>query len=180
MLLRLTSSLLSLAIFVAASSAATARADAEEELKDAEARLEKLLDETGVFFKQVTKSNGRKEFVVLYQDDTGSCSIYFMVRRLGIIGGAPVYGFSAYTPVVGMPEGETLPPGIIKMVAAKSDVTMLGFYSTSADFRGCFSNATGVLDGLTKSALKITILYIHENKFDLLKEAEPILKEAKG
>jgi hypothetical protein len=175
----LSSSLFTLTVlFAALSGGAVSAADVEDSHKQAEAQFEKILDEVGVFYKVTTKPSGKKEYVVLFQTGDATSQIYIMVRRLGTSGGNEVYGFTAYSPVVTVPEGQTLPPAVIKMAVNRTDTLFLGSYSVSDDFRSVFSNVTGVVDGLTKPSLKLTLLYLHENKHSMRKDVEPVLKEA--
>lgn len=147
-------------------------------LQEAEAHLEKILDETQYFYKVKTLTNGQKLFSVLYQNDAGSTQIDIIVSRMGTSFGSPIFGYSGFATVASAAEGESLPPGVIKLVASMNDGLSIGYYSTSKDFRRAYSNITGVVGGLTKPELSFSLFMAHANRLDLLKEVEPIMKEA--
>lgn len=151
----------------------------EDGLTQAMAQIQKMLDEAEYFYKTPTDDNGVKYFVVLIETAEGKTQIYIDVEQVGIIDGRKIYGYIAYAPVgKAAAEGETLPPGVIKLVATENNRTSLGYFSMSKDNRQVYSMASGVIDGLTATALDMTLYYLHENKLDFAKSMEPILKEA--
>ncbi|MBL9092652.1 MAG: hypothetical protein JNL96_15640 [Planctomycetaceae bacterium] len=163
----------------ATPAAAQATPKTEDGLAQAMAQVQKVLDDAEYFYKTPTDDNGVKYFVVLFETAEGKTQIYIDVSEIGTIGGQKVYGYVAYAPVgKAAAEGENLPPGVIKLVANENNRTSLGYFSVSKDNRQVYSSASGVIDGLTKTALKMTLYYLHENNLDFVKSMEPILKEA--
>lgn len=147
-------------------------------LQQALSHMQKLLEETEYFYKTVTDDNGEKYFVVLYENAAGQSQIIIDVREVGTTEGEKIYGYLAYVTVAQAAEGETLPPGALKLALSESSNAMLGYFCTSDDFRAVYSTATGIINGLTRPALRLTLLYVHENRIDMSKAVEPILKEA--
>lgn len=162
---------------VASATPATPAPAPEDGVKQAETQMQQLLDEAEYFYKSLT-DNGRKYFVVLLETENGKSQIYIDIDEVGTSEGKTVYGFIAYAQVAQAPEGQSLPPGVIKLVASENNKASLGYFSMSKDYRYVYSMATGVLDGLSKRSLKMTLLYLHENRIDFSKTMEPVMKEA--
>lgn len=147
-------------------------------LDQALSHMQKLLEETEYFYKTVTADSGEKYFVVLYEGASGQSQIVIDVREVGTTEGQKIYGYEAYVTVAQAAEGETLPPGVLKLALSESGNAILGHFCTSEDFRYIYASATGTMDGLTRPALRMLLLYVHENRMDMMKAVEAILKEA--
>jgi hypothetical protein len=138
-------------------------------------QLEALLTGAELFYKkQYNENSQRWDYQVAWSDkgDTSMMSLY--LRQLGTRGdGSKIMVVYAWTQVGGVAQGEDLPPGAIKAVAAFNDTLYTG--NVSAAGNGVYANVGIVMTDLSADALWTYLWDMHDNRMNLKKELDPIL-----
>ena len=147
----------------------------DPKLQAAEVKLEELLDKLELSYQRKKLPDGQKQFVFLWESAGEASKIFVNITQVGTSNTEPVFGFTAFSVVASLPEGQSLPAAVIKLVTATNDSRRIGYYSTSAQHNIAYSNCTGVLDELSSRALAYNFLYLHENRIALKKEVDRIL-----
>ena len=168
--------LASFALFAALSACSGACLAADEGQKEAEEKLQKLLDDSNSFYK-TEESDGSKIFIVLIEDDDGASKVVVAAEQVGSVGDTPIYGYRSFTVAASVAEGESFPPDVIKLVTKVNRVRPLGFVGITDDMSIIVSYNTGVIDGTSARALSMANFYVHRNKVMIRKEIQRILSE---
>lgn len=151
------------------------RADAatkEEAIKAGEELLEKNLNELNALFKKQADDRGQNLYMVAWEYQNSSARIFIRVKHLGTKGGKDVISYSAWTQVAQAPQGETLPPAVIKLICTETDTNMLGNFSLNEKMDMAFANMTGVVNGMTPEGLWISLTAQTLNVNDIKKKIE--------
>ena len=112
----------------------------------------------------------------LWESQGESSKIVIDIREVGTTNkGETLFGFNAWSSIVLLPEGQTLPPAVIKLVAAKNDTCVFGNFATTAQHQMAYSQCSSLLDGMSSLGLSFNLMYVHANRIALKKEVDPIL-----
>lgn len=164
------------ALALAACAAAQPSVFAQAPEQSAEDKqLEALLTGAELFYKKQYNENAQRwDYQVAWSDkgDTSMMAIY--VRTLGTRGdGSKITVAYAWTQVGGVAQGEELPPGVIKAVAAFNDGLYTG--NVSAAGNGVYANVGIVMTDLSADALWTYLWDLHDNRMRMKKEVDQIL-----
>ena len=168
---------LALVLGIAATiSAAVPAVQAQTPAQSAEdQQLEKLLTGAELFFKKGFNEQAQRwEYQVAWSQNGETSLITLYVRELATSGdGKRVCVAYGWTQVIGMPQGQDLPPAVIKAVASVNGNLFTG--NVSAEGGGVFANTGMVMKDLTADSLWIYLWDLHDTRTVLKKEFEKLL-----
>jgi hypothetical protein len=138
-------------------------------------QFEKLLTGAELFFKKsFNEQVQRWEYQVAWSQGGDTSLITMYLRELGKKGdGSRICIAYGWTQVLGMPQGQEVPPAVIKAMAAINGNLYTG--NISAEGAGVFANTGIVLTDLTSNALWVYLWDLHDTRTQLKKEFEKLV-----
>lgn len=138
-------------------------------------KIETLLKELEVFYKVSKDSAGNPLYTVLWEDDGGSTKLTVNVKKTGTYRHKPLFVVYAYAVSASLPDGQELPPEVIRTIGVASDDLVMGGYSVSAKGNMAYSNTSAFLNEMSAGEMWMTLAQAHQNNLDLKAKIDPML-----
>jgi hypothetical protein len=160
---------LSVALFTPASAQAPPAQSTEDQ------QLEALISGADLFYKKAYNDGQQRwEYKVVWEQGGDSSLINLYVRQWGTAkDGSKITIAYAWTQVTAAPEGQELPPAVIKGVAAINDNLLTGNFSAAGP--GVFANVGMFMKDLTPGTLSLYLYELHDMRTAGKKEFDKLM-----
>jgi hypothetical protein len=165
--------LLLTAVGVALLTPASAQAPAAQSTEDQQ--LEALLSGADLFYKKgFNDGQQRWEYKVAWEQGGETSLITLYIRQWGTAkDGSKITVAYAYSPITAAPEGQELPPAVIKAIVAYNDNLLTG--NISAVETAVFANNGMFMKDLTPGALSLYLYELHDVRVNVKKELDKLM-----